>query len=239
MPHPPFPKFLIHSSRPYRRNPVRLTRTPLTPCNLFASLPDAAIMAGLDSAVEILMASCIGKSLQNTGSYSAILPVLRTLSIPILQTKLRKIVMLDYKAIYGRYESCLNAKSSGDLAHILSIARQTTNDWKNGKSKVPWWRLKELVDSQGISWDWLIDGKGEKYHTGSKRRSKSCSTKEINNRYLSLLPSGLTQAQIAKRCEVSQVTVHKWLHGDEQVSWKKLEKAVRRGATWDWLLEGE
>ncbi len=45
-------------------------------------------------------------------------------------------------------------------------------------------------------------------------------TQGINCRYLSLLPSGLSQAEIARLRNVSQVTVHKWQHGDEQVSWK-------------------
>jgi len=161
------------------------------------------------------------------------------LSIPNLRTPQRKIVMLDNIMIYCRYESCFNANSSGDLARILGIARQTTNDWKNGKSKVPWWRLKELVDSQGISWDWLLNGTGEKLRNMPRgEKNRRFTTKDINLRFLSLLPPGLTQAELAKLCKVSQVTVHKWIQGTEQVSWKKLEEAVSRGATWNWLLEG-
>ncbi|MCD8139726.1 MAG: helix-turn-helix domain-containing protein [Planctomycetaceae bacterium] len=148
--------------------------------------------------------------------------------------------MFDNIGIYNRYESCYGVGSSGELAHILGIARQTTNDWKNGKSKVPWWRLKELVDIQRISWDWLLTGVGNKHHSGeSKAKTTPFDTKGINNRFLDLYPKSPSQVELARQFKVSQVTIHKWRHAQVQIPWKKLAKGVEDFDTsWEWILEG-
>lgn len=162
------------------------------------------------------------------------------LSIPNFMTPSERNVMFDTKGIYDRYASCYNAKSSGDLAQILGIARQTTNDWKNGISKVPWWRLKELVNLQGMSWDWLLCGEGDRHSPGKMNGEiKEFDIKGINNRFLSLFPTDWTQAELARHLNVSQVTVHKWQNAQEQVSWQRLAGAKNKHqVTWDWIIEG-
>ncbi len=104
---------------------------------------------------------------------------------------------------------------------------------------VPWHRLKTLVDEQGLSWDWLIEGKEPKY----RRRSKSEEGQPfdrhgINQRFLSLFP-GLSNAKLGKELGVRDTTVFKWRHDMEQIPWERLRYAVdTKGVTWDWLLEG-
>lgn len=155
-------------------------------------------------------------------------------------THIRNTEIFDTVAIYKRFESCYNVSSSGELARVLDAARQTTNDWKNGRSKVPWWRLKELTDMQGIGWDWLLTGKGPKHHAGNARgETVDFDTEGINNRYLSLFPPDLSQAELARLHMVTQVTMHKWQRKDEQVPWKKLHEATQKfKVTWEWLIEG-
>ncbi|MCC8180084.1 MAG: hypothetical protein LIP23_04125 [Planctomycetes bacterium] len=125
------------------------------------------------------------------------------------------------------------------MAQRFSVTPPTVFQWLSGVRDVPWSRLKQLADSQGISWDWLIEGKEPK-----KRRSRKSAAvapldqHAINQRFLSLF-SDLTQNQLANLLGVSHVSVYRWRHDLRPVPWEKLKYAVdNKTVSWEWLLEG-
>ena len=147
--------------------------------------------------------------------------------------------MLDREGIYTRFADCHDAVRSAQLAKIYGVTRQTANSWKHGTNPIPWEYLKSLVDTQGLSWDWLIEGKEPKH---CRRREDNASQPldrhGINQRFLSLF-SGISQGKLAKEFGINQTTVFKWEHDMSQVPWERLKYAVdNKGATWEWLLEG-
>lgn len=124
------------------------------------------------------------------------------------------------------------------MARTLNIHYSTAFQWKVGRAKVPWVRLKQLVDEQNISWDWLLEGKGERRRRKSSNSNTPLDTTAINLRYLSLWPE-MSQASLGKMIGVRQTTIFKWKHGVIQVPWARLQDAVHhKGVTWEWLLEG-
>ena len=147
--------------------------------------------------------------------------------------------MFDRAGIYERFAACHGAVRSAQLAKIHNVSRQTANSWKQGKNPIPWEYLKKLVDEQGLSWDWLIEGKGAKFsqRQGGKE-SASFVPHDINQRFLSLFPN-MSQAQIGKEIGVNPGTVFKWRREISQVPWERLKYAVdNKGVTWEWLIEG-
>lgn len=148
--------------------------------------------------------------------------------------------MLDKEGIYQRFIDCYPVKGITELAAQFGIKYQTIHGWKQGKYPVPWPRLKELVDAQGLSWDWLIDGKEPKHR---KRRKgeiiQPLDRHAINQRFISLF-SNMSQAKIGEELGgINPGTVYKWRHDIAQVPWERLKYAVdNKGVTWEWLIEG-
>ena len=158
--------------------------------------------------------------------------------MPKLKTDSDFLHMFNRVGIYERFAASHSA-SYAELAVILGVARQTTHNWKVGRYPIPWVRLKTLVDEQGISWDWLIDGVEPQRHSHTQNASpRPLDRHAINQRFLSLFP-GMSQAKVAKELGINQTTVFKWEHGISQVPWERLRYAVSaKGVTWEWLLEG-
>lgn len=148
--------------------------------------------------------------------------------------------MLKNEDIYKRFAECYSAGNSGELARILGITHQTINQWKSGKKQVPWLRMRTLVRQKLISWDWLLEGKGEmlqQFHT-VKPFDDDFHIEGINTRFLSLFTES-SQVMLAQRLEVSQVTISKWVHSIQQVPWEKLRYAVDTfHVSWNWLIDG-
>ncbi|MCD7909116.1 MAG: helix-turn-helix domain containing protein, partial [Clostridium sp.] len=147
--------------------------------------------------------------------------------------------MFDRQGIYERFASSYGATHSSQLAKIHNVARQTANSWKQRLNPIPWEYLKLLVDEQGLSWDWLIDGKEPKHR---KRRKgeiiQPLDRHAINQRFLSLF-SNMSQAKIGEELGgINPGTVYKWRHDIAQVPWERLKYAVdNKGVTWEWLIE--
>lgn len=147
--------------------------------------------------------------------------------------------MFDRAGIYARFADCHGVVRSAQLANIHNVTRQTANSWKHGRNPIPWEYLKNLVDGQGLSWDWLIEGKEPKHRDfRDGERSNALDVHAINQRFISLFPN-MSQAQIGKELGVNPGTVFKWRHGISQVPWERLKYAVDgKEVTWEWLIEG-
>lgn len=171
-------------------------------------------------------------------SYTPIIQIFPAISMPFWST-FRKIIMLEKINIYIRFSSCYHVKKPSELANMLGVERQVVNHWKSGASPVPWRRLKQLVDEQGLTWDWLLEGREPKHREGVEGvPKKSFQRRGINKRFLSLFP-GYSQAKLGRELGVNQTTVFKWQHNLAQVPWERLKDAVdAKGVTWEWLIEG-
>ena len=147
--------------------------------------------------------------------------------------------MFDRREIYEHFASCYPVETPSALAEILELTRQIVNHWKSGVRPIPWHRLKTLVDEQGVSWDWLLEGKEPKYrHHAKKTEGQSFDRHAINQRFLSLYPN-VSQVKLGKILGINEKMVFKWRHDIAQVSWERLKHAVdTKGVTWDWLIEG-
>lgn len=95
----------------------------------------------------------------------------------------RTAIMIDKQAICGRFFSCYGDYSRRGLAKILGVRQPTVTEWSSG-GRVPWNKLKYLSDSQGVSWDWLIDGIEPKW----SRKNHACRIQPAR----SLTPPPLT-----------------------------------------------
>ena len=147
--------------------------------------------------------------------------------------------MFDRRGIYQRFADCHEAESPVQLAKIIGIDHASVFRWRKGEKPIPWKWLQRIVDSRGVSWDWLIEGKGPKelpgYVIGSK---EDFDWEGINERFLGLFPNK-TQIEIATELNVSQATVSKWERSEEHVPWGKLKDAINTyNVTLNWLIEG-
>lgn len=147
--------------------------------------------------------------------------------------------MLDRQEIARRFFECYPTKTRYALAKNFGVHLSITYKWHEGLAPVPWHRIKDLVDEQGISWDWIIDGKEPKYRQRqNNEKPHPLDRNAINQRFLLLFPN-MSQAQIGKEIGVNPGTVYKWRHNISQVPWERLKYAViNKGVTWDWLIEG-
>lgn len=147
--------------------------------------------------------------------------------------------MLDRAGITKRFLSCYPDRTPVELAKTFGVTPPTVFQWLAGVRHAPWNRVKELADTQGISWDWLIEGREPK-QSGRKprRKPRPFDWHNINQRFLSLFP-GLSQKDLGKLVGVSQVSVNRWHNDKSNVPWEKLKYAAdAKNVTWEWLIEG-
>lgn len=147
--------------------------------------------------------------------------------------------ILDKRSICLRFFECHSPKTPYQLAIKLGVHPPLVYRWRDGDAPVPWRWLKMLVDDQGLSWDWLIEGTDPKKRTRRKGdASRQLERHAINQRFLSLYPN-MSHAEIGKEIGVNPGTISKWRRDLSQVPWERLKDAVdEKGATWEWLLEG-
>ncbi len=149
--------------------------------------------------------------------------------------------MINKQDICGRFFSCYGEYSRRGLAKLLGVSQPTVTEWSSG-GRVPWNKLKYLSDSQGVSWDWLIDGMEPKLGRKKPRTPESTRPEfdaaPINERFFSLFQS-MSQSTIARTFDIAPASVHEWSSDKSRVPWNRLAYAVRHfGVRWDWLLDG-
>lgn len=148
--------------------------------------------------------------------------------------------MLDKKKINRRFFECYADMDRQKIQQYFDSHHSAVGRWYHGTSPVPWKKLKHLVDTRGISWDWLLEGAGARTRAGGKSEgAKPFDRKGINRRALSVF-EGELQEEVASLLCVSQSAVSSWKNCRRQVPWEKLKMIVdTRGVSWNWLIEGE
>ncbi|MCC8165121.1 MAG: helix-turn-helix domain-containing protein [Planctomycetes bacterium] len=148
--------------------------------------------------------------------------------------------MIDREGINKRYLSCFPGVKPIDLANMLGVKYPTVYQWITNKRKVPWDKLNDLTSTQGISWDWLLEGRKPKHKIRKKvSGDTSFDRPGITVRFFSLYPE-CSQKKIGDLLGVSQMTVYRWYHNISPVPWEKLKIAVDEfNVTWEWLLKGD
>lgn len=71
----------------------------------------------------------------------------------------------DFKEVNTRFFSCFPDMNQQELAKNLKVKQPTVSQWQTGLKPVSWNKLRFLVDSRGVSWDWLLDGIGPKFRS--------------------------------------------------------------------------
>lgn len=71
----------------------------------------------------------------------------------------------DFKAVNARFFSCFPDMNQQELAKHLKVKQPTVSQWQTGLKPASWNKLRFLVDSQDISWDWLLDGIKPKFRS--------------------------------------------------------------------------
>ncbi len=81
-----------------------------------------------------------------------------------LVTKLmKKHYLLNFKEIGERFFSLYGDYSRDDLAALFGVGPSAISDWRNNRKKVPWDKLVFAVQTKGVTWDWLLEGREPKY----------------------------------------------------------------------------
>lgn len=147
--------------------------------------------------------------------------------------------MLDRSEITKRFISCFPGKEPAELAGFFDVTPATVFQWLSGVRNVPWNRIKEVADIEGISWDWFVEGRKPKnINRKPAKKSRPFDWEAINQRFLSLF-SGISQKKIGIVVGVSQVSVYRWYHNKSNVPWEKLKYAVdHKNVSWEWLING-
>ncbi len=148
---------------------------------------------------------------------------------------------IDKIAVGERFFSCYPKMTSHEAARFFKVSQSTVVMWKT-QGLVPWRELKFLSDSQGISWDWLLEEFGEKYNgkppKAIRNRHPKFPITAINNRFFTLY-KGHTHAEIAQELEISISRIYSWQKHEELIPWRWLKYAVDTfGVRWDWLIDG-
>lgn len=149
---------------------------------------------------------------------------------------------IDKNSIIDRFFDCYSDLSHLQIAKEFAISRQTVDQWGRHESPVPWRKLKNLVNEQSISWDWLIDGYGAKNRTHiypeEASRNPEFDRAGINTRFLSCF-QGVTQNDVAERLGINRSFISAWRTNRKQVPWETLQYAVvHESLSWEWLIEG-
>ena len=147
--------------------------------------------------------------------------------------------MIDKKQVYERFADCYSASKPADLVKALNLKSSTISNWKTGKKRIPWTRLKNAVDEFNVNWDWLLEGKQPKMRSKlQKRYDNQLNRDAISCRFMDLFRD-MSQADFARLLDVSPVAAFYMFEETMQVPWDKLSIAVDvKGITWEWLLEG-
>lgn len=69
--------------------------------------------------------------------------------------------MFDTAAINQRFLSFFEGKTHKEIAKLLEVGPSAVSSWQVNRKQVPWKKLKWLVDTHDVSWDWLIEGRGQ------------------------------------------------------------------------------
>jgi DNA-binding transcriptional regulator YdaS (Cro superfamily) len=65
----------------------------------------------------------------------------------------------DRHGINMRFLSLFPDMSQAKVAKELGVKQMSVYRWYHSISQVPWERLKYAVDTKGVTWEWLIEGR--------------------------------------------------------------------------------
>ncbi|MCD7897334.1 MAG: helix-turn-helix domain-containing protein [Planctomycetaceae bacterium] len=78
--------------------------------------------------------------------------------------------MPDKKDVAKRFFLFHANLTTSEIAKRYGVLPEAVLNWEK-RVAPPWKTLKYFCDSEGISWDWLLDGVGSMYHPAKRKRS--------------------------------------------------------------------
>lgn len=71
--------------------------------------------------------------------------------------------MLNWNEIADRFFSLYPERQQSEIAKQFQVKQVSVSRWKNHIEKVPMRVLEQVIDSEGVTWDWLFEGVEPKY----------------------------------------------------------------------------
>jgi hypothetical protein len=71
--------------------------------------------------------------------------------------------MLNWNEIADRFFSCHAGKNTAELLELFGTNKFSLSKWKSYDEKVPMKHLDKTVETEGVTWDWLLEGRGPKH----------------------------------------------------------------------------
>lgn len=76
---------------------------------------------------------------------------------PKLEIDEMEFGLFDTPGINQRFLSLFPNKTQKELAEYCKVSQPAVSGWRTYDRQVPWDKLKQVVDSQYISWEWLLE----------------------------------------------------------------------------------
>lgn len=126
-----------------------------------------------------------------------------------------------------------------EIGDLLDVSRDTVSLWRCRKSSPTLKQLKKIVSVSGVSWDWLIEGKGITYNY-------DCDA-DVVNTGKSKGDRFHDYACVALNALIAKTPIwHHSLHGEdkvsemrEELSYSAFEYAAHMCAEWDKRFKDE
>ena len=71
--------------------------------------------------------------------------------------------MLDWDAIADRFFSMYAGEPQAEIMRRYGTTRAQVSRWKTHGEKIPLRVLEKLVELEGVTWDWILAGRGPKH----------------------------------------------------------------------------
>ena len=80
--------------------------------------------------------------------------------------------MLKWNEIADRFFSIYSEKKQSEIVKLFKTTQPSLSHWKTYKEKIPIRVLEQIVDTEDLNWDWLLEGREPKHRESPPERLK-------------------------------------------------------------------
>ena len=73
--------------------------------------------------------------------------------------------MVNWNEIADRFFSLYSEKKQSELIRLFHSTQAQVSKWKSYREKIPFKILEQAVDSENVTWDWLLEGHEPRYRS--------------------------------------------------------------------------